>query len=119
MMIYSYYVKENFNLLINLALGVLGIICSMIPLGFFIAEWTIKYAFYICGVLIFILYVQLDTYLIMSRFEERYKETDYFVGALNIYMDLINMFLIALVKMWSCNNNVSIELKNPQLDNNA
>ena len=63
----------------------------MLIFGFFL------YTLYcVCGVILFSVYLIFDTQLIMGRFGMEYSIDDYILAALNIYIDIIQLFLYIL-----------------------
>jgi FtsH-binding integral membrane protein len=71
----------------------------MLIFGFFL--YTLYCAL---GVILFGIYLIFDTQLILGRFGLEYSIDDYIVAALNIYIDIIQMFLYILQLMGRRNN---------------
>lgn len=63
----------------------------MLIFGFF---WYTLYC--VLGVLLFSIYLIFDTQLVLGRFGYKYSIDDYIVAALNIYIDIIQLFLYIL-----------------------
>jgi len=55
------------------------------------------YLIYCClGVLLFSIYLIYDTQLVMGKYGLEYQIDDYIIAALNIYLDIINIFIYIL-----------------------
>ena len=66
------------------------IIIITIPLFF----WTGYYVFYCAfGILVYSLYIIYDTQLILGQFGYKYNVDDYCLAALNLYIDIIYLFI--------------------------
>jgi FtsH-binding integral membrane protein len=59
--------------------------------GFFL--YTLYCVF---GIILFSLYLVFDTQLILGRFGKEYSIDDYILAALNIYIDIVQLFLFIL-----------------------
>jgi len=64
--------------------------------GGFSADWTL--AFSIVGMLFFIGFIIFDTYMIVTRF----GVDDYIIAAIELYLDVINLFLCVLQCLTLC-----------------
>jgi FtsH-binding integral membrane protein len=49
-----------------------------------------------CGVLIYSIYIIIDTQLILGKFQHEFNTEDYVLAAMNLYLDIINLFLYIL-----------------------
>ena len=63
----------------------LGILCFFLPF--------LHILYCILGVFLYSLYLIYDTQLIMGKFGNEYKIDDYIIAALNVYLDIINIFI--------------------------
>lgn len=90
---YVHITKKDFSFLgggLFCALGVLilwGFINMFLPLG---PMGRMVYS--LAGAMIFVLYILYDTSLIMKHL----SPDDYVIGAINLYLDIINLFLLIL-----------------------
>ena len=56
-------------------------------------------------VVIYSIYLLYDTQLIMGKFGNEYSIDDYIFAALNLYLDIINLFLYILQILGASNRN--------------
>jgi FtsH-binding integral membrane protein len=66
----------------------LGLFCLFLPF--------LHTLYCVLGVFIFSLYLIFDTQLILGKFGVEYEIDDYIIAALNLYIDIINIFLYLL-----------------------
>jgi FtsH-binding integral membrane protein len=96
--IYSLTTKTDFTYLGGLLFVVTTVMLFwgifMMIFGFFL--YTVYCAL---GVVLFGIYLIFDTQLILGRFGYEYSIDDYIIAALNIYIDIIQMFLYILQLM--------------------
>ena len=64
--------------------------------GFFINIPWLNMLISICGVIVFGIYLIFDTQLILGKGELALEIDDYVFAAMNIYLDIINIFLYIL-----------------------
>ena len=64
-------------------------------LSIFLGDF-LRTLYLVLGVFIYGFYLIYDTQLIMGRFGNEYAIDDYIIAALNIYIDIIQMFLYIL-----------------------
>lgn len=99
--IYALTTKEDFTwcgglLFAGITLLIVGgILCAIFRFSAY------PYRFYhilycCCGVLIYSIYIIFDTQLIAGKFGEVFEIDDYIIAALNIYIDIIQLFLYIL-----------------------
>lgn len=100
--VFACFSKINFSYWGSFATGLLMMMLMMIMFGFLFSQW-LKVIFCTIGVFVFSLYILYDTYLILGKFSERYEIDDYIIGALNIYMDIVNLFLMLLCILGALN----------------
>mmetsp|Transcript_48768 Transcript_48768/g.113026 ORF Transcript_48768/g.113026 Transcript_48768/m.113026 type:complete len:175 (+) Transcript_48768:1680-2204(+) len=88
-------------LAVLVVLGIFGLVLALLPALGVSLEWTV--AFYdAVGVLTFTIYIVLDTQLILGEWgghRFQFSVDDYVFAALNLYMDIINLFLHVLSLM--------------------
>ena len=93
LMIYAYRAKTDFTILggtLFCAL-ILMILCWIL---YFIVRIKFLYMVYIYGGLIlYCIFLLYDMQLILGRGERKYKDDDYILAALNIFLDVINIFV--------------------------
>ena len=105
LMIYAYSSKTVFTILGGFLFCALGlmIICWIL---YFIVKIRFLYMIYIYGGLIlYCIFLLYDIQLILGRGERKYRDDDYILAALNIFLDVINIFVRILwivVKYCNC-----------------
>ena len=88
--IYAYTTNENFSYYGGLLFAFLIISILGIPLFYWIGG---KVFYCIFGILLYSVYLVYDTQLILGKFGVEYNIDDYCLAALNIYIDIIYLFL--------------------------
>jgi FtsH-binding integral membrane protein len=74
--------------------GFLFAFCLIMIFSFGLFFWVGYYVFYCAlGVLLYSLYLVYDTQLILGKFGSEYKIDDYCFAALNLYIDIIYLFI--------------------------
>lgn len=92
---YACTTKTDFTLLGGM-LFVLVTIMFFMGLFYFIFGQFLR-IFYCClGVLVYSIYLIFDTQLVMGKFGNEFSIDDYIIAALNIYIDIIQLFLYIL-----------------------
>lgn len=86
----DYSTKGNYLLISLLLLFLLGFFNLFLQLTF------IQILYPLLGVGIFSFYIIYDTQLILGRQTIKYKPDDYMIASINLYLDIINMFIYIL-----------------------
>ena len=93
---YACLAKTDFTMMGGmLAAGSLVLLC-MIIFGIFVTNKFYHAVISACVILLMSVYVIYDTQLIVGKNSYKYMIDDYIMAALNLYLDLINMFLAVL-----------------------
>lgn len=78
--------------------GLLFVCCTLLLflgiLSIFLPFLHVVYC--ILGVFLFSIYLIFDTQLIMGQFGQKYNTEDYIIAAINIYLDIVQIFLYIL-----------------------
>lgn len=96
--VYALTTKTDFTFLTGLMFALTSVL-------FFWGLFTLIFGFFlytvycVLGVFVFSLYLILDTQLIFGRYGQAYLIDDYILAALNIYIDIIQLFLYILQLM--------------------
>ena len=99
--IYAYRTQENYS---NCGALLFSLILISI-IGFPLFLWIGNTIFYcILGIFIYALYLVYDTQLILGKFGIEYNVDDYCLAALNIYVDIIYLFIRILSLLASKRN---------------
>lgn len=93
---YACYTKTDFTMCGGLLFAMGFVLIGMIFVGFFITDKF--YHAVLCALTLVLLsvYVIYDTQLIVGKHSYKYMVDDYILAALNLYLDIINMFLTIL-----------------------
>ena len=86
----DYSTKGNYLLISLLLLFLLGFFNLFLQLTF------IQILYPVLGVGVFSFYIIYDTQLILGRQTIKYKPDDYMIASINLYLDIINMFVYIL-----------------------
>ena len=75
-----------------------GVLFTFVVSGLLFFCFGMKYEIFYCGggVIIYSIYLILDTQLILGKFQHEYNTEDYVIAAMNLYLDIINLFLYIL-----------------------
>jgi len=94
--VYAYYSTQNWGTIKALILVILsqsgGFLLMILLLGNTMVEKVMCFV----GTLLFGVYLVYDTQIIMKKFGETYKVDDYIFAAIQIYLDIINLFMMIL-----------------------
>ena len=93
--VYAWTTKKDFTPLVAWLWAILFtfIVCGLL----FFCFNKEAYVFYCCGgVLIYSIYIIIDTQLILGKFQHEFNTEDYVLAAMNLYLDIINLFLYIL-----------------------
>lgn len=93
--IYACFTKKDFTYLG----GCLSLFVMVFIFYGLFGLWFHKWVYFIycgIGVILFGLYIIYDTQKILGNFREKYEIDDYVVATLDLYMDVVNLFLILL-----------------------
>ena len=94
--IYSFQSKIDFTLFGNYLLLLLLLLLSFIIFYFLFDFSFIQILYPLLGLLIFSVYVIYDTQLIFIKQRIKYKKNDYVIATINIYLDIINLFIFLM-----------------------
>ena len=86
----DYSTKGNYLLLSLLTLLLLGVF------NLFLNYTFIETLYPVLGVFVFSFYIIYDTQLIFGRQTIKYKPEDYLIASINLYLDIINLFIYLL-----------------------
>ena len=90
---YAYTTKTDFTVMGSM-IFVISIVMIMFGIFAWLAQNKIIHIIYSClGVVAFSIYLVYDTQLIVGNHENKFDIDDYIVGALMLYLDIINLFL--------------------------
>ncbi len=86
--------------------GILFVCCTLlILLGIFSIFLPFLHTLYcVLGVFLFSIYLIFDTQLVMGKFGNEFSAEDYIVAAMNIYIDIIQIFIYILELLGSRRN---------------
>ena len=101
---YACFAKTDFTMMGGMLAAGSLILLSMIFLGIFITN-KFYHAAIAAGILLLMsVYVIYDTQLIVGKHSYKYMIDDYILAALNLYLDLINIFLSILQLLGAASN---------------
>lgn len=104
--VYSWKTKND----ITYCGGILSVLLTLLIFGsLFLIFFQVTLLFIIvtiCSLILFSVYLVYDTQLLSGKFGIKYSEDDYILAALNIYLDIINLFLeiLRLIGIFGRNN---------------
>jgi protein lifeguard len=101
--VYAWTTKTDFTFLGGF-LFVLTFVMFMWGILILIFGYFLYTLYCLFGVLLFSIYLIFDTQLILGRFGMQYEIDDYILAALNIYIDIIQLFLFILSLLRRENN---------------
>jgi len=93
---YAMYTKSDYTLMggimvvLLIGLMILGIITIFFNVPF------LRTLYCAMGAILFSFYIVIDTQLILGKGSARYSMDDYIIAAMNLYLDIINVFLYLL-----------------------
>ena len=102
--VYAFITKNDFTGLgsfLSTALTLL-IVASFMQIFFPIPLYNLIVTYF--SLLLFSVYLIYDVQLVVGDKEKKFSEDDYILAALNIYLDIVNIF-IQLLKMFGTRNN--------------
>ena len=89
---YAFYTDSDFT-----TMGALAFILGALFIGFGLLSYffgpTMRFVYCAIGVFLFGFYLVIDTQMIMGDKKYRLQGDDYILGAIILYMDIINIFL--------------------------
>ena len=94
--IYSYYSTENWGTIKALILVILSQSGGFLLMILLLNNTMVEKVMCFVGTLLFGVYLVYDTQIIMKKFGETYKVDDYIFAAIQIYLDIINLFMMIL-----------------------
>ena len=94
--IYAWTTKTDFTVLGGLLF--VALLCLPIVgfIGFIFDSKILHLVYSYLGVLLFSIYIIYDTQLIIGKHSNMISEDDYVFAVLNLYLDIINLFLYIL-----------------------
>ena len=102
--LYAIFTKTDFTTMGGiLTVLLIGLIAGSI-LGIFIRNRVFHTILAVAGVIIFGIYLVYDTQLVIGKNSRAYAIDDYIFAALNLYIDIIQIFLYLLQILGSANN---------------
>jgi FtsH-binding integral membrane protein len=93
--VYAWTTKKDFTPLVAWLWAVLFtfVFCGLL---FFCFNQNVYILYCGCGVLIYSIYIIIDTQLLLGKFQHEFNTEDYVFAAMNLYLDIINLFLYIL-----------------------
>lgn len=91
--LYAYFTKTDFTVMGSLMFVIACIMILFSIFMLFTQNKTLHIIYSCVGVLAFSIYLIYDTQLIVGNHENKLDVDDFIVGALMLYMDIINLFL--------------------------
>ena len=101
--IYAYKTKEDFTLMGGILFVFLILICFASIINIFLRIKILDLMIDIFSVFLFSLYIIYDTQLILGNKSLSISEDDYILAGINLYLDIINLF-IHILQLVSCIN---------------
>ena len=91
--VYAWNTKRDLSILYGILLvALVGLIFTGILLMFFNIGF-LHSLYCLIGAIIFGIYIVVDVQMIEGRMKEKYELDDYVGGAMNLYLDILNLFL--------------------------
>eukprot|EP00826_Nyctotherus_ovalis_P023820 TRINITY_DN1832_c0_g1_i1.p1 TRINITY_DN1832_c0_g1~~TRINITY_DN1832_c0_g1_i1.p1 ORF type:complete len:236 (+),score=61.62 TRINITY_DN1832_c0_g1_i1:67-774(+) len=93
---YAVYSKADYTLMGG---AMVALLLGLIVFGFVTAIFDVPFLrtlYCAMGAILFSFYIVIDTQLILGKGSARYSMDDYIMAAMNIYLDIINVFLYLL-----------------------
>lgn len=91
--IYAFTTKRDFTMMGGMLFVLLAVFLVASIFMIFIKIPLVRIVYHVIGVLLFGFYLVYDTQLIMTNKSMTYSIDDYIAATLNIYLDIINIFL--------------------------
>jgi FtsH-binding integral membrane protein len=93
--VYAFNTEKDFTVYGGMLYVVL---CLFVIIGFFTIFFGFFFNLIYCalGVLLFSLFLIIDTQMMMGKYGEYYEIDDYVIAAIEIYLDIINIFVFIL-----------------------
>lgn len=90
--VYAWTTKKDFTPLVAWLWAVLFtfVFCGLL---FFCFNKNVYILYCGCGVLIYSIYIIIDTQLLLGKFQHEFNTEDYVFAAMNLYLDIINLFI--------------------------
>ena len=93
LMIYAYRSKNDFTVLGGFLFCALGLMIICLILYFFVKIRFLYMVYIYGGLILYCIFLLYDLQLILGRGERKYRDDDYILAALNIFIDIINLFV--------------------------
>ena len=93
--VYAFVAKRDFTIMGGIAFCILAV---FVIAGLF-TYWfgpTLRLVYCVCGVLLFVLYLVIDTQMIAGGKTYELSQEDYILGAIILYIDIVNIFIYVL-----------------------
>ena len=94
--VYAYYSTQNWGTIKALILVILSQSGGFLLMILLLSNTMIEKVMCFVGTLLFGVYLVYDTQIIMKKFGETYKVDDYIFAAIQLYLDIINLFMMIL-----------------------
>ena len=94
--IYAFYTKINWGIVLALIIVGISQCFGFLLMLFILRSSLLENVLCFLGTLLFGVYLVYDTQLIMKKFGEIYGVDDYIFASIQIYLDIINLFLAIL-----------------------
>lgn len=94
--IYAYYSTTNWGIILALLMVIIGQSFGFILMMLILNNTMMEKVLCLLGTLLFGVYLVYDTQIIMKKFGEVYGVDDYIFASIQIYLDIINLFMIIL-----------------------
>lgn len=94
--IYAIFTKTDFTMCGGLLFILLAVMFVGSILAIFIKNRVVNLVLSIFGVILFGIYLIYDTQLVIGKNSRKYSIDDYIIAALNLYIDIIQIFLYIL-----------------------
>ena len=90
--VYAWTTKKDFS---PLAAWIVSFLFTIMSCGiiFILLGYNINVIFCGCGVIIYSIYIIIDTQLLLGKFQVEFNTEDYIFAAMNLYLDIINLFI--------------------------
>lgn len=95
--IYAYYSKTNWGTILALIMVIIGQLAGFFLMVLILDNTMMEKVTCLVGTLLFGVYLVYDTQIIMKKFGEQvYGIDDYIFASIQIYLDIINLFMMIL-----------------------
>lgn len=102
--IYAFYTKTDFTVCGGFLFIMLMVLIVGSILAIFIRSKWLSLGLSIFGTILFGIYLIMDTQMIIGKNKLKFSVDDYIMAAMNLYIDIIQLFLYILSILGSSNN---------------